>query len=118
MSQSLFVILASRFPFVFLFIIQIFILGWLGGFTTPCLGLSPLLFPHPFFVLISDQQQEESAIRWQYTVGLDGSQRGVEQAVISGYRKRPAPKENPEAREFALRGLLLREQDSNLQPCG
>jgi hypothetical protein len=33
--------------------------------------------------------------------------------VISGYRKRPAPKENPEAREFALRGLLLPESHEN-----
>jgi hypothetical protein len=33
--------------------------------------------------------------------------------VISGYRKRPAPKENPEAREFALRGLSLRDRVHN-----
>ncbi len=33
--------------------------------------------------------------------------------MISGYRKRPRPKEDPEAREFALRGLLLRETHDN-----
>ena len=49
-------------------------------------------------------------MRWQYTVGWDGSQRGVGQAVISGYRKESPPNENPEAREFALRGLSLRDR--------
>jgi len=33
--------------------------------------------------------------------------------VISGYRKRPPPKEKLEAREFALRGLSLRERLEN-----
>ena len=33
--------------------------------------------------------------------------------MISGYRKRPPPKEKLEAREFALRGLSLRERLEN-----
>ena len=49
-------------------------------------------------------------MRWQYTVGWDGNQTDVEQAVISGYRKKSPPNENPEAREFALRGLSLRDR--------
>ena len=46
-------------------------------------------------------------------MGWDGSQRGVKQAVISGYRKRSPPNENPEAQEFALRGHSLRERREN-----